>query len=72
MPRTWKRGRKAAAAILSAGMMFQLGSCDFGDVGASVTLDGRELVISLIRGAILNPIDAFITEAVNDAFGDED
>jgi len=53
-------------------MLFQLGGCEFGDITTTTTLDGRELVISLIQGAILNPIDAFIIDTVNDAFGPED
>ncbi len=65
--------RHRTMGTLGAGaMLFQLGGCEFGDITTTTTLDGRELVISLIQGAILNPIDAFIIETVNDAFGPED
>ena len=65
--------RHRTIGTLAAGaMLFQVGGCEFGDITTTTTLDGRELVISLIRGAILNPIEAFITDSVNAAFGPED
>ncbi len=65
--------RHRTLGTLGAGaMLFQLGGCEFGEITTTTTLDGRELVISLIQGAILDPIGAFITDSVNDAFGEED
>lgn len=64
--------RRAAATLLGAGMLFQLGGCNFGEVTTSFTLDGRELIISLVRTAIITPLDAFLTETINDAFGDDE
>ncbi len=62
-------GVRRATAILAAGMMFQLGGCDFGQITVTQTLNTNELVISVIRGAILDPINLFITGAVNDILG---
>ena len=60
-------------AILGAtGFLCQLGSCEIGEITTTSTIDGRELIISLIRDAILAPLDEFVTEAVNDAFSDDD
>jgi len=59
---------RTLGALGAGALLFQLGGCDFGQITTTTTLDGRELVISLIRGAILNPIDAYITETVNNAF----
>jgi hypothetical protein len=66
--------RKKIAALCAAGFLCQLCSCDFGQISTTMTttLDGREVIISLIRGAILEPIDQFITDAVYEFFGDED
>jgi hypothetical protein len=72
--RAWNRTlrKRALACLCGAGMVFQFSSCDLGMVTTSTTLDGREALISLIRGAILTPIDAFITGAVNQAFNNDD
>lgn len=56
------------AALCAAGMVCQFGGCDIGEITTTVTLSGRDLVISVVRGAILTPLDAFITQAINDAF----
>lgn len=60
-------------AILGAtGFLCQFGNCEIGEITTTSTIDGRELIISLIRDAILTPLDEFVTEAVNDAFSDDD
>ena len=61
---------KAVALLCTAGAVCQVGSCDLGEITTTttVTLDGREVIISLIRGTILPPIEQFITDAVNEAF----
>lgn len=63
---------KSLSAVLAAGMLFQFGGCNIATVTVPTTLDGRELIITLIRGALLSPIDQFITEAVQNAFEDND
>lgn len=59
---------RGIAGILTAGMLFQFGGCDISAVTVPTTLDGRELVITLIRGALLAPIDQAITAVVQNAF----
>ena len=56
------------------GVLCQFGGCELGTITTSTTttLDGRDAVIQLIRGAILTPLDALITETVNDAFDSDD
>ena len=51
----------------------ELCSCNLNDITTTttVTLDGREVIISLVRQAILTPIDQYITEAVNELFDDD-
>lgn len=56
------------AALSAAGLVCQFGGCDIGEITTTVTLSGRDLVINVVRGAILAPLDAFITQAINDAF----
>ncbi len=67
--------RKLAALGLGA-LLFQLplGGCEFDQITATstVTLDTREVLISMIRGAILTPIDTFITNGVNELFDELD
>lgn len=59
---------KVVGMLCTAGVVFQVGSCDFGEITTTTTLNGRELVITLVRSAILTPIDQFITVAVNELF----
>ncbi len=63
---------KVLGLLGGLGVVCQLGSCELGTITTSMTLDGRDAIIQLVRGAILTPIDAFITEAVNDAFDSDD
>jgi len=71
-PSAFHRVRTATAKLLVAGaVLTQSGGCDLGEVTASVTLSAEELIITLIRSAILNPIDAYVTGAVSDLFSDE-
>lgn len=59
--------KKRLIAIAAAGMLFQLGSCDMTEitVTTTTTLDTREVFISLMRGAIITPIDDFLTDRIN-------
>ena len=68
----WPRRRRIVNAICAGGLVLQFGGCDIGAITTSTTVDGREALISLVRGAILTPIDAFITQAINRAFNVDD
>ncbi len=66
--RRWM-GTKTLGLICGLGTMCQFGGCDIGTITTTTTLDGRDAIIQLVRGVILTPIDALITDAINDAFG---
>ncbi len=66
------RRARRLSAVLAAGTMFQAGGCNLGEITVTQTVSGADLIVSLIRGAILQPIDAFVTDAVNEAFGVEE
>ena len=63
---------KAAASLCATGTVFQLGGCDFGQIPVTTTLDGSELLITLVRGALLTPIDTAITNAVRGFFNNDE
>ena len=65
--------RRALSTLCAAGIVCQLGSCNFNEITTTttMTLDGREVIISLVRQAILTPIDQYITDAVNELFDDD-
>ena len=63
---------KAVGVLCTVGVVCQFGGCSIGEITVTQTVDGRELLISLIRGAILGPIDEYITTAVNEAFDDDE
>jgi hypothetical protein len=65
--------RKVLGAVCSAGILFQFGSCDLGEITTTTTttLDGRTVILNLLRSAIITPIDAFLAEAVDDLFTNE-
>ena len=60
------------AGTLTFGTLLQFGGCQLGEVTATTTLDGREVIINLIRSAILTPLDAYITAQVNNLFEDDE
>lgn len=64
--------KKLVGTIASVGMVFQFGGCDFGQVTTTqtVTLDGRDVIISLIRSVIITPLDEWVTGTVNNVFGE--
>jgi hypothetical protein len=67
--------KKCVAAGLGAVLLaFPVGGCELDQITATstVTLDAREVIISAIRGAILTPLDTFITEGVNQLFDEFD
>ncbi len=61
--------RRMLGGIFAAGIVCQVGSCDLGQITTTVTVDGLELISGAIRTAILTPIDAAITEALNELLG---
>lgn len=63
---------KSAGLLVGAGLAFQFSGCDIGTITTTTTLDARDAIVQIVRGAILTPLDALITAAVNDAFGDDD
>ena len=71
MPKTLKRmlQRQCLAGFCAAGFVCQFGGCDLTQITTTVTVDGRELISGAIRNAILTPLDAAITEVVNDILG---
>jgi chaperonin GroEL (HSP60 family) len=64
----WKRRTRMLAVVCGAGMVFQLSSCQLGTFTATQVLDGQQVIISLLRSAILTPIDQIITSSVNGLF----
>ena len=62
---------KSLGMLLGMGILCQFGGCDIGQVTTTTTMDGREVLISLVRGAILTPIDAWLTNGINNLFGEE-
>ena len=64
--------KKSLGVLLGFGILCQFGGCDIGQVATTSTMDGRQVLISLVRGMILNPIDAFITDSINNLFGEDD
>lgn len=65
--------RKALAALCSAGMLLQFGSCNLADITTTTTatLDGRTVILNLLRSVIIAPIDAFLVQAVDELINDE-
>lgn len=60
------------ATVCSGGMLLQFGSCDLGTVTVPVSLAGDELLITMVRGLILTPIDTFVTNTIRGAFQNDD
>lgn len=67
--------KRLAGLLFSGGMLLQLGSCDFGSFAATTTttttIDAREVIIQLVRGAIITPLDAYVTNAVSNLLSNE-
>jgi len=64
--------KKSLGMFLGFGMLFQFGGCNIGEITTTTTTDGRQVLISLVRGMILGPIDTWITAGINDLFGAEE
>lgn len=63
--------RRVLAGVFAAGTLFQFAGCETGQITTTVTLDTEDLLITVVRSAILTPIDNYITDRINDAFGRE-
>lgn len=61
--------KRLFCSFWTAGVLFQFGGCDLGQITTTVTLDARDLLINVVRGAVLTPLDQFITDRINAAFG---
>ena len=72
MRSTMKRTKSAMYAICSASVLFQFGGCNFGSVSLPVSLSGQELLIALVRSALVQPIDMFITDTIRNAFDNDE
>ena len=70
--RTAKMRARSLGLLCGLGVLCQFGGCDLGLITTTQTLDGRDAIIQLVRGAILTPIDALITNAVNEAFDSDE
>ncbi|MBU0716809.1 MAG: hypothetical protein KJ749_01040 [Planctomycetes bacterium] len=70
--RVMKLRAKSLGLLCVLGLLCGNAGCDFGTITTSMTLDGRDAIIQLIRGAVLSPIDTFITTAVYELLGDDE
>lgn len=61
--------KRLLSSLWTAGVLVQFGGCDLGQITTTVTLDARDLLINVVRGAVLTPLDQFITDRINAAFG---
>lgn len=60
--------RWLVGACCMAGTLCQFGGCDITEITTTVTVDGRQLLAGAIRSAVLAPLDAAITQAINEIF----
>ncbi len=63
--------RSRVMKLLLTTAAVQFGSCNIGQIPVTTTIDGTDLIITLVRGAILTPIDNAITTAIRDYFEGE-
>lgn len=61
-----KRLKLFALAILP------IAGCDLEPITVTQTVTVEEIMLTVIRGLIIEPLDAAITEAVQDAFGEDE
>ena len=66
-----RKANRLAVLVCTAGVVGQFGSCDLGQITTTQTLDGREVVLGIIRSAIITPLDQWVTQTINDAFAEE-
>lgn len=72
---SWVKCKRRLMLVATAGSLCQFGTCDFGEITttSTTTLDAGELIASLIRGAIITPLDEWLTNAIDEVIesGDE-
>ena len=69
MPR---RKAESVAAVLAGGMLAQSGGCQVSGDTQAVIQNLSILAVTLVRDAILSPVDRFLTNAAHDFFDTED
>lgn len=67
---SWVMCKRRLTLAGAAGFLCQLGTCDLGEITttSTTTVNGNELLVSLVRGAIITPLDLWLTDTLNDAF----
>lgn len=64
--------RLAACMSLSAGFVFQTPGCTLNQITATTVLDGQQAILQVLRGLVLSPIDALLSQAVYTVFPQND
>lgn len=74
LARTQAMKKRLALLTVGTTLVSPLSACDLGTFTSTstVTLDGREVVSFLVRGAILSPIEALIDRGINAVFGEDE
>lgn len=62
---------RRVAAVLAGATMFQIGPCNLESIEVTQTIETQQLLIDIANAVILDPIEAFVTNAINNAFGVE-
>lgn len=69
---SFARGRRLLKLLTYAGLCQFWGSCDIGQLSATTTttttLDTRAVIVTLVRAAIVTPLDNAITLGLNSLF----
>ncbi len=67
---SWVMCKRRLTLAGAAGFLCQFGTCDLGEITttSTTTVNGNELLVSLVRGAIITPLDLWLTDTLNDAF----
>ena len=69
--RTLGSGARRKLGLLGCGALLfgcPFGGCQIDQITTTTTLDGRQVMISLIQSAIITPIQTAINQGVNDLF----
>ncbi len=72
-----RRLKTRVAAMAMGGVLLHvtalpLGGCNFQDITATTTLDGRQVFMGLAQSAIVTPINDWVTHAIDDLFDELD
>lgn len=69
----YRRFSKLAGCLgLAAGFVFQTPGCTLNQITATTVLDGQQAILQVLRGLVLSPIDALLTQAVYTVFPEDD